>query len=252
MPEGGPAADAGDAGEPGPGSGGAGSGRRRGLVGDLWANLGTFLTWAGRTPGVILFIILVNIPAISGKIMESYFSVYMNEAALIAPAALGVLFALSGVVAVPANLLGGRLADRVGRKVAGSAAWLLSGLWLFALTLVSGYQAFTVLFLLDGLIHGGLFPSVDAWSADLCPSRHRGTFVGVLRLVGVLLAVPAPAVGACLWNGVGAAAPLWAAAGINVVTALLLFRFAPTAAAEDIPARGRTPHGPAAAARADA
>ncbi len=122
MPEDGQAADAGEAREPRPGSGGAGSGRRRGLVGDFWANLGAFLAWAGRTPGVILFIILLNIPAISGEITESYFSVYMNEAAHVAPAALGVLFALSGIVAVPANLLGGRLADRIGRKVTGSAA----------------------------------------------------------------------------------------------------------------------------------
>ncbi|HCW51453.1 MAG TPA: hypothetical protein DGR79_05235 [Clostridiales bacterium] len=73
----------------------------------------------------------------------------------------------------------------------------------------------------------------------------------MLKLVGVFLAVPAPAVGAWLWNGVGAVAPLSVAAGTNVLTGLLLFRFAPTAAAEDAPARGGRPHGPAAAAGAD-
>lgn len=208
----------------------AGSRRPRGLVDDFWANLGVFTAWARRTPGIILFIILINIPSISGKLTESYFSVYMNEVALIPPAALGVLFALSGAMAIPANLFGGRLADRIGRRLAVSVAWVLSGLWVFTLTLVGGYRAFMVMFVFDGLVHGGLFPSIDAWSADLCPSRHRGTFVGMLRLVGVIMAVPAPAFGAWLWGAAGPAALLWTVAGISAVTGLLLYRFGPTGA----------------------
>jgi MFS family permease len=124
---------------------GRGQAGRRGLLGDFWANLGVFLAWARRTPGIVVFIILINIPSISGKLIESYFSVYMNEAALVTPAALGILFAISGAVAIPSNLVGGRLADRIGRRVAVSAAWILSGLWVFVLTLAGGYRAFMVM-----------------------------------------------------------------------------------------------------------
>jgi MFS family permease len=207
---------------------GRGQAGRRGLLGDFWANLGVFLAWARRTPGIVVFIILINIPSISGKLIESYFSVYMNEAALVTPAALGILFAISGAVAIPSNLVGGRLADRIGRRVAVSAAWILSGLWVFVLTLAGGYRAFMVMFVLDGLIHGGLFPSVDAWNADLCPSRHRGTFVGMLRLVGMIIALPAPILGAWLWGTVGPTILLWTVAGISGFTGLLLYRFGPT------------------------
>jgi len=54
----------------------------------------------------------------------------------------------------------------------------------------------------------------------------------MLRLVGVIMAVPAPALGAWLWEGVGPAALLWSAAGISAVTGLLLYKFAPAEAGE--------------------
>jgi len=203
-----------------------------GLAGDFWANLVSFFAWARRTPGVLLFVLLINIPAVGGKLTESYFSVYLNEAALVTPAALGVLFAISGSIAVPSNLLGGRIADRIGRKAMGSVAFMASGLWVAVLTLVGGYPTFMALFALDGLIHGGMFPSIDAWNADMCPSQRRGTFMAVLRLTGILLAVPAPALGAYLWDTVGPAAPLQLAAAVSVLAGLLLYRFAPTAAIE--------------------
>ncbi len=201
--------------------------RQVGVVADFIANFRTFRLWVLATPGVILFMVVINLPAITSKLLESYFSVYANEVALIAPAAIGVLSAISGFCAIPANLFVGRLADRIGRRLAVSIAQVLSGLWVMSISLISGFPAFAVLFAFDGLIHGGLFPSIDAMSADLCPSRHRGTFNGVLVLLGVVLAIPAPLVGAWLWAHLGPAAPIRLASAIALITGILLFKYAP-------------------------
>lgn len=206
---------------------GAAERTRSGLLADFVANFREFGRWAFRTPGVVFYMFLINLPAIAGKLVESYFSVYINEVALIAPAVLGVLAAVSGTAAIPANLFGGRLADAIGRKIAVSVAHVLSGFWIMSVTLIAGFPAFAVLFVFDGLVHGGLFPSIDAWNADLCPSRHRGTFNGVLRLLGIVLAIPAPMAGAWLWARLGPAAPIRAAAVVAALTGVLLFKFAP-------------------------
>jgi len=217
-----------------------------GLAGDFWSNLVSFVAWARQTPGVLLYIFLISISVISGKLLESYFSVYLNEVVLIAPTALGALYAASGLVSVPANLLGGRLGDRVGRKIMGSAGHILSGLWITLTTAVAGYPAFLALFALRGLVHGGVLPSINAWSADMCPSSRRGTFMAVLSLTGILLAVPAPALGAYLWTTLGPPAPVRAAGALSVLVGLLLFCLAP---ARGPGARSRAHDSASAAAR---
>lgn len=201
--------------------------KRGNLAGDFWGNIVEFFRWARGTPGVLLFMLLINLPALGGKMIESYFSVYLNEVALIAPTAMGVLYAIGGSVAVPSNLIGGRVADHIGRRRMVSAAYLFSGAWLATLTLMTGYPAMVGMFALDGLIHGGMFPSIDAWNADLCPSRRRGTFMAVLRLTGVMLAIPGPVLGAWLWSAAGPTAPLQVTAAISVAAGILLFRFGP-------------------------
>jgi len=233
VPEG--AEEAGSAGtggrdEAGPGDpAGAGSraSPRIGLVADFLANFRTFGRWAIRTPGVLVFMLLINLPAFGSKLTESYFWVYVNEVGLIAPAAIGVLATIAGAFAIPANLFGSRIGDRLERRVTVSVAQFSMGIWIMVATLVSGFPAFATLFVFDGLVHGGLYPSVDAWKADLCPSRHRGTFNGMLQLVGIIIAIPAPLIGARLWHSLGPAAPIRLAALIAVVAAILLWRFGP-------------------------
>jgi len=203
-------------------------GARRGRMGDFLDNLREFGSWARVTPGVAAYLVLISLPAFSGKLLESYFTVYLNEVALILPASIGLLAAISGSAAIPANLWGGRLADAVGRRIAVPVAHVLSGLWMMTITLVSGLNPLAVVFVFDGLIHGGLFPSIDALNADLCPSQRRGTFNGVFRLLGVLVAVPAPAAGAWLWSHFGASAPIRAAAVVTALTGVLLLRLMPS------------------------
>ena len=59
------------------GSGTAGE-RRVGVVADFIGNFRTFGLWALATPGMILFMIVINLPAITSKLLESYFSVYVT------------------------------------------------------------------------------------------------------------------------------------------------------------------------------
>ncbi len=216
VPEGG-AAD----GEAAPGKG------RGGVFASFFGNLRTFGRWAVKTRGVVLFMLAVSLPAFGGTLQQSYFPVYLNEVAKLAPAAIGVLVAISGALSIPANLAGGRLGDAIGRPVAGSLAYLLGGLWLGVCTLVAGFGPFAALYAIDGLVIVGLSPSIDAWHADVCPSRHRGTYRGALSLLSTLLAIPAPLAGSWLWGHLGPSAPLRAAAAIAVATGLILFAVAP-------------------------
>lgn len=201
--------------------------KRRGIAADFVANFKAFGQWALKTPGIVPFMVAMTIPAFGAKIDETYLAVFLNEAAGLVPATIGILVAVSGAFSIPANLTGGRFGDAVGRRVAAPLAFLLIGFWLCAATVTTGMGPFVSLYAVNGLINGGLFPSVDAWHADVCPSRHRGTYRGVLSLMSVLIAIPAPLAGSWLWDHLGAAATIQTAGGIQVLTALSLLAVAP-------------------------
>jgi MFS family permease len=108
---------------------------------------------------------------------------------------LGALIGSFAVMAVPGSVLGGALADRLGRK-----RTLLFGLAASAMTslLLGWAESFAVVFLT--LVIVGLFaevggPARQAMVADLLPEEQRGQGFGLLRVVHNLAVAIGPLIG---------------------------------------------------------
>lgn len=114
------------------------------------------------------------------------------------PALWGVLH----VVKVVANLRGGELSDRLGRRWVILAGWAVYALSYLGFAVVSGPSWFWGLFVLYGLyfMYEG---AGKALVTDLVPEELRGTAFGVYNFIISVTLLPASLIMGVLWKEQG-------------------------------------------------
>ena len=100
------------------------------------------------------------------------------------PGQLGVFFAAANVGLIVGALIGGRLADRIGRKPVLTASILLFGVCSILTGLAGDMSSLTWARLLTGLGLGGAMPNLIALVADVTADRSRNatiatTYIGM-------------------------------------------------------------------------
>jgi len=124
-----------------------------------------------------------------------------------------------GILSYPA----GRLADAIGRKRLLVAGYALYAVVYFGFALLGPHNSGWLPWVLFGLY--GLFSALTeglekALVADVAPSEHRATFIGLhSTLVGIGL-LPASLLAGALWSLIGPAAPFWFGGGLGLAAAL--------------------------------
>jgi len=122
--------------------------------------------------------------------ITQHFGVGMTEA--------GLLFAVFALSSFVGGILGGAMADRVGRKsimVFGLVASALSSLML---GLASTLSAVLVLVVFVGILSDFAGPARQAAVVDMLPEAKRGEGFGVLRVAGNLAWIVGPSIGGIL------------------------------------------------------
>ena len=148
-------------------------------------------------------------------------TLFGSQAIHLAPAALSVVVAASGVAAAAGYAAGGILTDRAGRKV--------PGIVLSASTAVVAALSFTAIpavYVAAGVISSGLAgsaaPIIGAWTAELVPSRARVTVFTTLGVAGSVGGVAGLQLAAWLTPRFGLGGSLWVAGVVAVVGSLAL------------------------------
>ncbi|HSH70473.1 MAG TPA: MFS transporter [Deferrisomatales bacterium] len=131
-------------------------------------------------------------------------------------AGVALLWSAHHVVKLGANLWGGRVVDRVGRKPSLTIAWGFYALVYAGFASVSSPTAVIAWFLAYGLYFGLAEPAERAWTADLAPRGFRGRAYGWVHGVMGLAALPASLLFGGVWKAWGAPA----AFGLGALLAL--------------------------------
>jgi MFS family permease len=137
---------------------------------------------------------------------------------------IAVLWSLHHVVKMGANLYGGQISDRLGRRNLIITGWVLYAAIYLGFGLTSSTIALVALFLAYGIYFGLTEPVERAWVATLAPKESRGSAFGFYHGAIGLSALPASLLFGFIYAAAGPAAAFGTGAGLALVAAVLLFR----------------------------
>jgi MFS family permease len=161
-----------------------------------------------------------------GNSTDAYLLLRLADATA-SPAAIPLLWAALHVVKASTSLLGGALADRVGRRAAIAAGWIVyAGVYLvFAAT--GDARMLIGAFLVYGLYFGLTEGAEKALVADWTPPSLRGTAFGLYNAVVGIGALAASVVFGLLWETSGASVAFATGAVLALLAAPLLWLAVP-------------------------
>ncbi len=135
---------------------------------------------------------------------------------------VAVLWSLHSLVKLGANLYGGQLSDRVGRKPLIVAGWSVYALVYLGFGVTTSAPALVALFLAYGIYFGLTEPVERAWVAALAPAGRSGSAFGFYHGAIGLVALPASLLFGLVYETVGPEAAFGLGSILAVSAAVLL------------------------------
>lgn len=186
----------------------------------LKMNLGTMvgLVLAG---GVITWILLTDgVRDIAFSLSFNLFPLYLKEVGGLSVQQIGWLESAFGLVMMLVTIPAGWLADKKGERVGIVLGFLLQFAGLMALVRAEGYLSFVAAWSILGLGVGLMSPAYLSLISKAVPEKVRGTAFGLFNTSLGLISLPAPAIGAQLWQRYGPRFPFTLTAWISVIVIL--------------------------------
>jgi len=176
------------------------------------------------------FDLAVPLPrALAGALVVggTYFPVFQLAMVAIGMSVLALMWAALHVVKSASAFLGGILADRVGRRSAIVAGWLVyAAVYAGFAGVATAGQAWG-LFLVYGLYFGLTEGGERALVADLVPPETRASAYGVYHTAIGLAALPGSLLTGWLWQVFGAPVAFTTGAALSAAAAILLWGLLP-------------------------
>ncbi len=135
---------------------------------------------------------------------------------------VAILWSMFSLVKMGANLVGGRLSDRTGRKPLVLAGWIFYALVYLGMGIASSTPIIIGLFLAYGLYFGLTEPVERAWVAGLAPDDLRGSAFGYYNGAVGIGALPASIVFGGIWAAFGPTAAFVFGAAMAGIASLVL------------------------------
>ncbi|MBC7223989.1 MAG: MFS transporter, partial [Anaerolineae bacterium] len=129
---------------------------------------------------VLFFGSIIN--AVGGGLVFPFLSLYLRQRLDAPMTTVGFILTAWSLAAFPGQLLGGELADRVGRRGMMVLSLVASGLTTLGFGLAGSLAAFLALAVLAGLTNTFYGPAASAMVADLVGPRERARAYGLLRV----------------------------------------------------------------------
>ncbi|MBM3121591.1 MAG: MFS transporter [Chloroflexi bacterium] len=142
--------------------------------------------------------VVTFIDRLGGALIFPFFALYITSKFGVGMTEVGILFLLFSVPSVFGGLIGGALADRLGRKGVIVFSLVMTAGSTLLMGFIDSLQAFYVLAVLVGLLADVGGPAYQAVVADILPEEQRAGGFGLLRVIFNLAVVIGPAIGGLL------------------------------------------------------
>ena len=178
---------------------------------------GGLVTWIFITDGV---------GDVAWRLSDQLFPLYLNEEIGMTVAQIGILEAVFGIAMMSATLPAGWLSDKIGERIT-----IMLGFFFVFLGFVVFLQSqdifgVTIAWAVFGLGIGGLVPPYESIVSKAVPENMRGTAFGLFRTSLGVVSLPAPWIGAQLWERYNPKLPFQLTAISTLITIVIVwFKF---------------------------
>ena len=151
--------------------------------------------------GIITWIFLTDsVRDIAFRMSDELQPLYLQQIGGLSLLQIGLLGSFFSGAMMLTPLLSGKLADRYGDRVPISAGFLVISAGIMVFLVADSYAAFILSWVLSGCGVGLLSPAYQSLVSKVVPNSSLGAFNGVFYSSVGFLALPAPWLGAQLWE----------------------------------------------------
>jgi MFS family permease len=178
-------------------------------LGNLRTNLGAMLGLL-LSGGVITWVLITDgVRDIAFSLSNNLFPVYLEEIGGMSYQQIGWLGSVFGISMMLVTMGAGWLADKKGERVGIVIGFLLEFVAMFAFMNVQGFWGYALVWALFGVAAGMMSPAYNSLISKAVPEKLRGTAFGLFGTSLGLVSLPAPAVGARMWERYGPQMPFY-------------------------------------------
>jgi MFS family permease len=152
---------------------------------------GGLVTWIFITDGV---------SDIAFRLSEELQPLYLEQIASIPIIQIGFLASIFSIAMMFTPFLSGRISDKYGERVPISLGFLLTFFAYLIFLQASDFIGFAVTWAVFGVSWGLLSPAYQSLVSKVVPQENLGIFTGMFRSSLGLISLPAPYIGAQLWE----------------------------------------------------
>jgi MFS family permease len=138
------------------------------------------------------------IDRVGGTMLFPFFALYVTEKFNVGMTEAGLLLGIFSLAGLAGSMVGGALADKIGRRSLVIFGLIFSALGSVAMGFVTSLPAFYALAVVVGFLGEIAGPAHGAMVADMLPEEQRSEGFGILRVVGNLAWIIGPTIGGVL------------------------------------------------------
>lgn len=183
---------------------------------------------------LLVMLVVACISGFTMRMVYPYLVIYGVEVIGLTKSQWGTLQTIASAIMTSLYLIGGIMSDRIGRIPNILIARSILPLESLGLVFLHGYNQIIVLFIFlgigagfggGGLRGGGGMggPSWQALIADVVHQRDRGKVMGFMGTITGLINLPAPLIGAYIWETLGPENLLLIGSGVGLTVAPIIF-----------------------------
>jgi MFS family permease len=171
--------------------------------------------------GVITWVLITDgVRDIAYSLSFNLFPLYLEDVGGLTIQQIGWLNSVFGICMMAVTIPAGWLSDKKGERLNIVAGFLLEFAALMVLIRANDYTGFLASFALFGVGVGMMSPAYSSLISKAVPEKLRGTAFGLFQTSLGLVSLPAPAIGAQLWQRFGPRFPFTITAWISVLVIL--------------------------------
>ena len=147
-------------------------------------------------------------------------SLYLEEVGGLSMRQIGLLSSVFGIFNMITTIPAGKLADQKGERVAIVGGFFLTFIALLVFLNVNTFWGYAAAWAIFGVGVGSMSPAYQSLTSKAVPEKLRGTAFGLLHSSLGLFSLPAPAIGARLWDRYSPQTPFSITAVISLLTVI--------------------------------